>query len=58
MQAASTYLERDAGNTKSSLCDFVKLPDINILLVLYGYGTIYLCEVGATFNCFVDGFLY
>src|SRR5258706_13183064 len=58
MQVASTYLRRDAGNTKSCPCIWFQLPGINILLVLCEYGTTDLCEVGTRFNCPVDGFLY
>ena len=49
MQVVSTYLERDTGNTKNSLCNWVRLPGVSVLLVLCEHGTTDLCEARAMF---------
>ena len=38
MLVASTNLKRDPGNTEDSLCNWVQLIDVNLLLVLCGVG--------------------
>jgi len=58
MKVASTYIKRDAGNTNKSLCNWVELKGINILLVLCEYWTTDPCDDGDIFNCPVDRFLY
>ncbi len=58
MQVASTNLKRDTGNTKNSLCNWIQLAGVNVLLLLCDYGTTDLCEGGPILNCPVDGLLY
>ena len=55
---ASTNLKRDLGNTEDSLCNWVQLSGVNILLVLDGRWTTYLCEDSAIFNRPAHGLLY
>ena len=58
MQVAITDLKRDAGNTKNSLCNWVELSGVNVLLLPCEYGTTDLCEDGPIFDCSVHGRLY
>ena len=58
MQVASTNLNRGPGNTKNSLYNWVQLTGVNVLLVLYEYGTNDLCGDGPIFICLVHGFLH
>ena len=58
MQVASTNLKRDLGNTEDSLCNWVQLSGINLLLVPSGSLTTYLSEDSANFNCPVHRFLH
>ncbi len=58
MQLAGTYLKRDAGNTKNSLCNWAQLKGVNFWLILCEYGTTDLCEGSAIFNCPVHEFLH
>ena len=53
MSIARTHLKRNASNTEDSLCNWVQLTDVNLLVVLCGCGTTDLCEDSAIFNCLV-----
>ena len=55
VQAESTNLKRDAGNTENSLRNWVQLIGVNILLLLCEYGTTNLCEDSSIFNYPVHG---
>ena len=57
MQAMSTDLKREAGNTENSLCNRIQLRDVNILLILCECGTTDLCEDSAIFKRLVHGLL-
>ena len=54
MPVASTNLDRDLGNTKDSLCDWVQLSGVNLLLVPCGSRTAYLLD-SAIYICAVHG---
>ena len=58
MPGARTHLKRDAGNTENSLCNWVQLTGVNVLLVLCGRGTTDLCEDRTIFNRFVHRLFY
>ena len=47
MSAARTHLKRDTGNTEESLCNWIELTDVNVLLVLCGWGPTDLCDDSA-----------
>ena len=51
MPVERTYLKRNTGNAEDSLCNWVQLTGVNVLLVLCG--TTDLCEDSAIFNCLV-----
>ena len=56
----STNRKRDVGNTKHSLCNWVQLKGVNVLLVLRGftYGGTDLSEDSAILDRPVQGLLY
>jgi len=49
MPVASTNLKRNLGNTEDSLCDWIQLQGVNILLALHGITD--LCEYSPIFDC-------
>jgi len=48
MPVASTNLKRNLGNTEDSLCDWIQLQGVNIMLVLRGITD--LCEYSPIFD--------
>ena len=58
MPVARTCLKRHAGNTKDSLCNWVQLRGVNVLLILCGRGSTDLCEDSAIFNRLVHRLFY
>jgi len=49
MPVASTNLKRNFGNTEDSLCDWIQLQGVNVLLV--STWKTHLCEYNPIFDC-------